>query len=142
MTFQLTDKLTEEILFSMEDQDSKFILDASAGVVIAADDYAELEGLEVDEELFYSLPKWTSQDGYAVLEEFIAQLKAVDARKDLQRVMASGRGVFRNYKDALKKYPEVEPNFFAFKKNKMKARLTEWYNSLIKKWESPQCDLL
>ena len=60
MTFELTKSLIEDIIFSMEDQDGEFALDASQGCVISLDSMLQSEIDELDEnDSLYSLPLWT-----------------------------------------------------------------------------------
>lgn len=128
MTFELTDKLIAEILFAMENQQKQFLFDAKKMNLISFD-----ESL-VDNEVIYLLPSWDSSDGYNLLETFITKFSGVKPYKELKNVLAEGRGVFKNFKKVLKKYPEVERKFNLYKKNEMNFRIIEWYNSLRESW--------
>lgn len=128
MFFELTDSLESDILFAMEDQDVLCVLDASQKKIVPS------ESVTVDEEIYYSLPEWTSGDGYELLKDFTNNLNAPLAREDLKRVLIGGRGVFRNFKNVLKSYPIVERKWHFYKNACMKKRLNEWYNVLRESW--------
>lgn len=142
MIFELTDALTESILFSMEDQDLKWMVYAEKGIVVPVSAAARMseqyklvpEAAEIDDENFYELPEWTSGDGYELLETFTDNLHAPLARAELKQVLVSGRGVFKNFKNVLKAYPEVERKFHFYKDAQMKSRLMDWYNDLRESW--------
>ena len=142
MTFRLTDILIDQILFYMENQGETALVFARDGKIVpVVDDEPEL-----DDENYYSLPDWTSADGFELMENFTAGLHNPNAYKELRRCLANRRGVFRNFKDILKSYPEVEKKWFAFKDKVMHRRITEWYNELCESWgletleENPEYD--
>ncbi len=127
MVFELTDILADSILHSMEDQTCRWAVDAEKGILVPQVDC-------IDEDKFYSLPEWTSSDGFELLESFTNNLHSPLARAELKEVLVSGRGVFRNFKNVLKAYPEVERKWHFYKDSKMKCRLMEWYNGLRESW--------
>ncbi len=131
MTFELTPSLTNCILFAMENQTSLSVVDAKNSAVVAVN---QENNIACDNSNFYSLPKWTSKDGYALLENFTNNLYSPLAREELRTVLESGRGVFRNFKNVLKAYPEVERKWHLYKNKCMKARIAEWYNELCEGW--------
>lgn len=141
MNFSLTDSLKDRILFAMEDQNSVYCVDAANGdlKVLSSEnsDGEELDGeaeIDIDEENYYSIPSWDSDDGFEMMENFTAGLHNPAAYKELRRCLANRRGVFRNFKSILKSYPEVEQKWYAFKDKTMHARITEWYNVLCESW--------
>ncbi|MBP5752190.1 MAG: GNAT family N-acetyltransferase [Treponema sp.] len=137
MTFDLTDELLDDIIFSMEDQGGIWYVDSSDGQIASEDMMTEitLEEGEAREDDFYPLPLWSSDDGYGLMEEFTKDLHAPDARKDLRQAISGGRGVFRNFKNVLKQYPEVERKWHLFKNEKMKEKVRSWYNDLRESWK-------
>ncbi|MBO4319786.1 MAG: GNAT family N-acetyltransferase, partial [Treponema sp.] len=137
MIFDLTDELLGDIIFSMEDQGGDWYVDSADGQIASEDMMREIILEEGDnrEDDFYSLPLWTSDDGYGLMEEFTNDLHAPDARKDLRQAISGGRGVFRNFKNVLKQYPEVERKWHLFKDEKMKEKVRAWYNNLRESWK-------
>ena len=128
MVFELTEPLCKEILFAMENQQKFFALDAVKGRVI------ECSEESVDEDSVYSLPAWSSADGFNLLESFTQRYKGAAAVTELKKILSEGRGVFKNFKNALKKYPEIEKRFHLFKDKEMKPAVYEWYNALREEW--------
>ena len=58
----------------------------------------------------------------------------------LQEVLHSGRGVFRNFRNVIKDYPEVEKKWHVFKNRKMMSYINEWYNNLREVWGLEKLD--
>lgn len=143
MNFSLTDSLKDEILFAMEDQNSTYCVDAAKGnlKVISSEFNSYIdspeddeEEIDIDDENYYSIPSWDSDDGFEMMENFTAGLHNPKVYYELRKCLANRRGVFRNFKSILKAYPEVEQKWFAFKDKTMHARITEWYNELCESW--------
>ncbi|MDD5930601.1 MAG: UPF0158 family protein [Spirochaetales bacterium] len=132
MTFELSDTLTDEILSAMENQTGEFCVDAQTKSIV--------ESKESDEERLYKIPGWSSADGFSMRETFVSLLHVPLAKEDLQETLHSGRGVFRNFRDVLKKYPEVEKRWHTFKYRTMRAVITEWYNQLCEVWGLEKLD--
>lgn len=128
MYFDLTESLIDSILNAMDDQTSVFILDTKSSVLVPSDQSTENNGQ------FVSLPKWTSADGFEIRQQFVSVLHSPVAKDELQQILHSGRGVFRNFKICLKKYPEIEKRWHLFKRLRMLSRINEWYNALRELW--------
>ena len=138
MTFELTDSLESSIIFYMENQTDVFVIDASGKSVVPLKE----TGLDcVDEDLYYSLPEWSSKDGFELLSEFTDNLHAPVARESLRRVLAGGRGVFRNFKKVIKDFPEVERQWHFYKNKRMRLRISGWYNVLRESWGLEKLEL-
>lgn len=135
MQFELTKSLVDEIIFSMEDQNGDFAFDASSGTVIFLDSLMQSEIDELDEQdSLYSLPNWSSNDGFEIMEDFAETVRVPKVRTELEQVLSNGRGVFRSFKNVLSQYPQIEKQFHAFKQKKMRSVVVEWYNSLRESW--------
>lgn len=149
MVFTLDDLLIDNILFAMENQNGTFLVDAEnhsvveEGAVSAAEpcrstevkssDFRQAQGPNV--ERYYEIPLWTSGDGYEMLENFVGTLHNPICYAELRKVLTSGRGVFRGFKDVLKAYPEVEKKFNLYKEKVMKQKIISWYNNLREVWD-------
>lgn len=134
MVFALTEKLESEILQALENQEQKFLVDAQNSVLVSS------EKISADEYSFFALPEWNSSDGFNLMEDFVSALHSPIAKDELQRILHSGRGVFRNFKDTLKKYPEVEKLWHGFKNRKMRLYINGWYNQLREIWGLEKLD--
>ena len=144
MVFALTEKLADDILQALENQDQKFLLKAEDCSLVLQDAFS------ADEDSFYTLPEWTSAEGFSLMEDFVNDLHSPVARANLQIILHSGRGVFRNFKNELKNYPEVEKLWHQFKNRRMRLYINDWYNQLREIWglekldQEPEdtCDLI
>jgi ribosomal protein S18 acetylase RimI-like enzyme len=126
--FQLSDQAIEQIIFAMEDQDSRSLVDLETGAVLSAEEMeAHVGG---DAERFSKPPRWTSRDGYKLMEDFIAAVRNPSARRELLTALSRGRGVFKAFKGVLTAYPEIERAFKDFKTKFMRRSIVEWYESL------------
>ncbi|WP_455382954.1 UPF0158 family protein [Salinispira pacifica] len=136
MEFPLTRELIDQIMFGMENQDTEFVLDSREHRVVKVQEISE-ETDETDEpaeERYLPLPEWHSVDGYNLMEKFVASLHNPIYREILRRILTSGKGVFRQFKDALKERKEIERLWYHFKEREMRARVLEWYNLLRESW--------
>ena len=133
MLFDLTEPLIESILFSMEDQGRKFLVDTQEGVVLGkTGEPAKAAGKEQNR--YTELPKWDSSDGFRLMERFAAAFRNPVVRKELGGALNRGKGVFRAFKDTLGRYPEAEKRWFLFKEQEMRREILRWYNALREEW--------
>ena len=138
MQFELTDSLTDDIISAMENQDVEYAVSAPEGQLVISDS----DGNTPDDEKYYSLPEWGPSDGFELREEFVNNLHAPLAHEELQDALHSGRGVFKNFRNVLKNYPEIDKRWHIYKHRFMSARINEWYNSLREIWGLEKLDQL
>lgn len=132
MEFELTPELTDEIIFSMEDQTGHFLFDSAENRCVASRE----EGSSVidDEDRYFAIPLWDSVSGFRMMERFVAQLRNPIVREELRDALSSGHGVFRKFKNILKEHAEIERLWFLFKEREMRNTVLEWYNGLRDFW--------
>jgi len=135
MTFTLNDSLLTEIESALENQEKQFLVDAANNSLVEKTD-----GLKGDDEFFYELPEWDSAAGFKLREDFVDRLNSPIAHDALQEVLHSGRGVFRNFRNVIKDYPEVEKKWHVFKNNRMMCYINNWYNNLREVWGLEKLD--
>ncbi|MDR2607895.1 MAG: UPF0158 family protein [Treponema sp.] len=133
MIFELSDELMDDILFSMEDQETEFRIDTRRGIILSREDIAE-EAEEEEKDRFIYIPDWDSSSGFRLMEHFAASLRNPLLREELGAALNQGRGVFRAFKDILSQYPEAEKLWFAYKEKEMKREIIRWYNALREEW--------
>jgi ribosomal protein S18 acetylase RimI-like enzyme len=133
--FTLTRELVEQIIFAMEDQQNEYYVHRESGEVLREDeieeDGAEGQGDETGvyvEDPYLPIPEWRPVDGFLMMEKFITRLRNPLLRDQLKDALASGRGVFRKFKDILKTSPEVERLWFTFKDRELRRVVWQWYN--------------
>lgn len=126
--FELSKELIDQIVFGMENQDDEFVLDPRSLRVLPREQATD-EQTECIE-----LPPWRSVDGYNVMERFVGTLHNPIFRERLRDILASGRGVFRQFKNALKERRDIEKVWFAFKEREMRSVVVTWYNDLRDQW--------
>lgn len=135
MVFSLTDELLNDIIASLDDQTKQYAVDAEKNTIIE-----KVNHVEVDNEKIYSLPEWTSAEGFELRDKFVNSLHTPIAYDELQSVLHSGRGVFRNFRDVLKKFPEVDKKWHSYKNKYMSVYVNNWYNSLREIWGLEKLD--
>ena len=135
MTFVLNDSLLNKIQSALENQEQKFVLDAQACTLVQKTDSVQEDG-----ERYYELPEWDSAAGFALREDFVNALNSPLAHEELQQVLHSGRGVFKNIRNVLKNYPEVEKKWHLYKNTKMLNYINGWYNNLREVWGLEKLD--
>ena len=139
MTFELSDSLKTNLLAALENQEKKFLVDAKNGSLI---EISELQDVQSDEEYFYSLPEWTSEHGFKLREDFVNQLHSPVAHDELLAVLHSGRGVFRNFRNVLRQYPEIDRLWLKFKNHELLEVVNKWYNGLREIWGLEKFDYM
>jgi len=120
--FDLTEKAVEQIVFAMEDQERKSVVDLESGEVLPA------EGLEG--ERYAVPPTWSSREGFKLMEDFLASVRLPSARRELSAALARGRGVFKAFKAALAQREDLERAFRDFKIKAMRRTIAVWYDDL------------
>ncbi len=124
MEFDLTKEILDQIIFAMEDQTEESVVDRSSGeVIIVRGDDGRYGG-----ERYAPTPEWKPIDGYQLMERFVTGLRNPTLREELRAALGAGRGVFRSFKDALKKNPEIEKRWYLFKEREMRRVVLDWYN--------------
>ena len=129
MQFELSDEIINQIIFSMEDQNGRYVFDSENNTLTAASDVPD-----GDPDRYYALPVGDSVDGFKMMERFVASLRNPPVKEKLRAVLFAGKGVFRGFKDILKGSPEVENLWFAFKEKSLKREIIGWYNTLCDSW--------
>ena len=134
MTFLLTEELADAIVSALENQERRFVVDAEKEAL------SDAASVEADEVRYYALPEWDSAAGFTLREAFAASVYAPLVKSELIEVLHSGRGVFRNFKTVLKKFPEVEKRWHRFKNKKLREYIGGWYNDLREIWGLEKLD--
>ena len=133
--FEMRDAIVRQMIFAMENQNVRYLMDMRRGVLVRPDTIPEEERpgeSEVmdPEDRYQPIPQWTSADGFQLMEHFLGELHNPVIRDRLQEILVSGKRVFRRFKDAVKEHPEVEKRFYTFKFLEMRRYVFEWYNQL------------
>jgi ribosomal protein S18 acetylase RimI-like enzyme len=140
MSFELDKIMIDEILFHMENQDGKFVLDIQKGHIAAVSRIEKIDSVDHDFDFhdnidrFVPLPEWTPSDGFRLMEKFCAGLKNPVVREELAAALDKKKGVFRSFKNVLEQYPDTAKLWFRFKEKKMKNEVINWYNALREEW--------
>jgi GNAT superfamily N-acetyltransferase len=154
--FPLTEDLLSQIIFAMEDQSNVFLIDRRKGVLVredeleaeaqpsdeertpvqdeqAVEEQALLDGKPPGrrdwEERYRSIPAWSPADGFQLMERFVLKLRNPIFAEMLREALSSGQGVFRRFKDILKKNKEIERLWFQFKEREMRRVVERWYEA-------------
>lgn len=121
--FELDDVTMEAIVFAMEDQDCRRVIDLESGKVLSPEEAGGLADCSPP-------PAWSSREGYHLMEEFVRTIRSPGARHDLAAALNRGRGVFKAFKAALAEYPEVERAFHDHKAKVMRSAIRSWYDDI------------
>lgn len=136
MTFELSDSLKTDLLNALENQEKTFVIDAEKEKLVEAD----LLTVQPDDEKYYRIPEWTSENGFRLRQDFAEEIRSPLVHDALVEVLHSGRGVFRNFRNVLKSYPEADKLWHKFKNQKLLEFIAEWYNSLREVWGLEKLD--
>jgi ribosomal protein S18 acetylase RimI-like enzyme len=123
MNFKLTPQMIDKIAFAMEDQEEEYLIDPESGELSAR----SLHGENPDDSLA-PLPRWGSAEGFHLMESFVTTLHNPVYHELLASALSNGKGVFRSFKDTLKKNHEIEKLWFRYKERRLRAVIIAWYN--------------
>jgi GNAT superfamily N-acetyltransferase len=126
MEWQFDNELQDQIIYSMENQDGIFFLDIRTGNLVANN---EIKEKDIGKR-YHRLPGWRSLEGYQLMERFVSSVRNPLFREELRGAISTGKGVFRNFKNVLKKRKELEKLWFSFKEREMKSIILDWYNRI------------
>jgi hypothetical protein len=112
---------------------NRYFLDTETGEILQiSDQWTEAEEIEAIEEKierepdrFLDIPDEGSREGYQDMQSFTATIEDDNLREKLQ-VALDGRGAFRRFRNVLYNYPEKRKDWFSFKDERLKHRVTEW----------------
>ncbi len=127
MNWEFTPELVDQVIYSMENQEESFLLDFETGDILQADQVTD----SGNDNRWYELPVWRSNEGFQLMERFVAGLRNPIVRDELRGALSAGKGVFRQFKNALKSRQEVEKVWHRFKEREMKKVVYDWFNQIL-----------
>lgn len=130
--FELSDEMIRQVIFGMENQNHRYLLDVTTGRVVREDHLEEqIEPDLLDPEArYYVLPEWKSADGFNLMQRFLGELPNPQLRGELNEILLSGKKIFRRFKDKLAEHPDAQKRYYVFKYLEMRSIVAEWYNTL------------
>jgi hypothetical protein len=121
----------EELLFNEDSAEAiESVLQAQTNLS-DTDRQQLLDGARIERDVdsrYRMIPKQDSREGYRDMQEYIWSLEDEPLR-DMLEVAIQGSGAFRRFKDVLYRYPEAQVNWFRFRDEREKRRMTEWLAS-------------
>ena len=96
------------------------------------DEPAALDGVDEGRERhgrLVPIPSWGPAEGFQLMERFVLKLRNPIFAEMLREALSAGQGVFRRFKDILRKNREIERLWFAFKDKEMRQVVEQWYES-------------
>lgn len=107
--------------------ETQWYLDLETGDVFPVlDDPEDEEKIENDPDRFLFIDAMPSpHDEFRAMEDFVAGLPPGEAKRDLERVLRRAKP-FRNFREALRDWPEVREQWFAVHNRRMEEAAREW----------------
>jgi GNAT superfamily N-acetyltransferase len=130
--FELSDEIVRQVIFGMENQNNRYVVDVSDGRVVREDtlDVRPERDMYDPTASYYPLPEWKSSDGFQLMQRFLTELPNPHLRSELNDILLSGKRVFRRFKDRLSEHPEAQRRYYGFKFLEMRNHVIEWYNTI------------
>ncbi len=126
---KLTEEIVDQIIFGMENQEKNYKFDLVKGDIVPFEELQERND-DDDTERYIKLPQWRPVDGFHLMERFVAYIKNPIYRQEMRDALNGGKGVFRRFKDVLKRYDPLEKQWFAFKEKEMRDIVRNWYGAI------------
>lgn len=113
----------DSILYYMEDASAfanPHYIDLVEGEVVSPDldDDTAREDVE-NEERYFCIEPITSNEGYEIMQDFVASVESDEIRDHLIDAIEQKKP-FRNFKDTITEYPDIESRFHKYKDNRLK----------------------
>jgi len=132
--FQLTDAILERIIFAMEDQSKKLLIDMETGDLIDKITIENEDSSELYSEMaqrFVEPPSWDSRRGFSILEAFAATVTSPPHLKmELNAALRRGKGVFKQFRQVLSNDQELFKRYQEFKLAAMRPIVERWLEAL------------
>ena len=116
----------DPILYYMEDSSgfaSSHYIDLFKGEVVTPDLDDDINDEDVeDEDRYLYIAPIASHEGYEMMQDFAASLESDEIRGLLFDALERKKP-FRNFKDTLADYPDIEKKFYEYKDNRLKEIL-------------------
>jgi hypothetical protein len=127
----------ESLIMAMENHlgELEWYLNTESGEIVPNTPFGDLKDEEYADEIetgsdrLIEVKTVPSEDGYRIMEDFIATLDNQHIRNVLTNAI-SQRRPFRRFKDAIFEFPEVRNRWFAFCRDAMMEYGREWLDSL------------
>jgi GNAT superfamily N-acetyltransferase len=121
----LSSEIVDQIIFAMENQEDRFLFDMERLEVISEDPEEELE----DKPSLVTIPRWSSAEGFMLMEKFVAGMNNPHYRQQLSQALGGGKGVFRRFKDVLHSHGPLEKLWYNFKEREMRQIVRDWFRT-------------
>jgi Uncharacterised protein family (UPF0158) len=121
----------EELLTDEHGEDIEAVLQAQTDLSGTDCQQQLLDAARIEEDVdnrYRMIPKQDSRDGYRDMQEYIWSLEDEHLR-ELLELAIQGSGAFRRFKDVLYRYPKAQENWFGFRNEHEKRRVTDWLAS-------------
>ena len=113
----------DAILYYMEDASAfanQHYIDLVEGEVVSPDLDDDIGYDDVEnEERYFCIEPITSNEGYEIMQDFTASVESDEIRDHLIDALEQKKP-FRNFKDTITKYPDIETRFHKYKDNRLK----------------------
>lgn len=126
---KLTDEIIDQVIFGMENQEKNYKFDIVQVDLITVEELKDRSDGK-DKERYVNLPQWRPVDGFHLMERFVAFVKNPIYRQEMRDALNGGKGVFRRFKDVLKRYEPLEKQWFSFKEKEMRDIVRNWYTAI------------
>lgn len=77
---------------------------------------------------YVRIPERTSGNGFTAMRSFAAAVN--DPLREELALILNGKGVFRNFKVAMERYPREKKMWYSFNAKEVRKEIQEWLNSL------------
>lgn len=138
---ELNEDLLKQVIFSMENQKTNGYLDLfnctivdvlnnNSKVQVASDNnigHFEMVNISDYQNRFVLIPTWRPLEGFKMRENFVNELRNPLYKERLNKVLHTGRGVFKKFKEVIHSNSAIERQWYSYKESYMKNVVIKWY---------------
>lgn len=103
----------------------RWYLDTATGAVEPDFDSDELERPGREARSLMRISSLDSREAFRIMERFAADVRDEEVRSVLEIALA-GRGAFRRFKDAVRRWPDIASSWYAYHHDAVLAAAREW----------------
>lgn len=125
MKFVITPAIISDVLEHMRDFSGHWMFDLFTLTCVSVSPESQEDAIH-----HVALPVWNETDGYRAMRDFSKSVTDDFQRSELFHALSGSEGVYREFKNVLRKNHSLEKSYESFLKNAMETEIRAWFAEL------------